>query len=169
MSNFWEEVGKLAAPGIAQAAVRSSQEATQARGDIMRLFVHDYAVTKEIQREATARGWGLQDAQNFRAPYGQVTVNTMSQAPAAAAPVPAQPSASQPAKSSGLLKTLAMTALASIGGGGIVTAGAYTLLKDQFNQKVEIKPADLKFDWKFGQNGMELGPIQADPAKEPPK
>lgn len=166
MSNFWEEVGKLAAPGIAQAAVRSSQEATQARGDIMRLFVHDYAVTKEIQREATARGWGLQDAQNFRAPYGQVTVNTMSQTPAPSATASASP---VPKQSGGMLKTLAMTALASIGGGGIVTAGAYTLLKDQFNQKVEIKPADLKFDWKFGQNGMELGPIQAEPAKEPPK
>jgi hypothetical protein len=171
MSNFWEEVGKLAAPGIAQAAIRSAQEATQTRGDIMRLFAHDYAVTKEIQREATARGWGIQDAQNFRAPYGQLTVNAVSQAPPA--PVQQQPAAAAgPAKQpASLMKTLAMTALMATGGGGLVAAGgfgAYTLLKDQLNQKVEIKPADFKVDWKLGENGMNFGPIKPDNA-EPAK
>lgn len=163
MASFWEEVGKLAAPGIAQAAVRSAQEATQTRGDIMRLFAHDYAVTKEIQREATARGWGIQDAQNFRAPYGQFTVNAVSQAP----PAPAAP-AEPVKKAGGLLKTLAMTALMATGGGGLVAAGgfgAYSLLKEQLNKPVQIDPATFKTKISFDpdQGGMQVGPLE--PAK----
>ena len=157
MANFWEEVGKQAAPGIAQAAVRSAAESIQARGDIMRLFVHDYAVTKEIQREATARGWGIQDASNFRAPYGQLTVNANTQA----APVPA---AAEQAKKSGLLKNLALAALLGTGGGGLVAAGglgAYTLLKEQLNKPVQIDPAAFKTKISFDpEKGLQVGELE---------
>lgn len=163
MASFWEEVGKQAAPGIAQVAVRAAQEASQSRGDIMRLFVHDYAVTKEIQREATARGWGIQDAQNFRAPYGQLTVNTVSQAPA-----PAVAPAGTAKKAGSLLKTLAMTALMATGGGGLVAAGgfgAYSLLKEQLNKPVQVDPASFKTKISFDpdKGGFDVGPLE--PAK----
>ena len=159
MASFWEEVGKQAAPGIAQAAVRSAAESIQARGDILRLFVHDYAVTKEISREAAARGWGLQDAAHFRAPYGQLTVNANTQQ--APAPAPAEP-----AKSS-LLKNLAMAALLGTGGGALVAAGgvgAYSLLKDQLNKPVQIDPAAFKTKISFDpEKGLQVGELE--PAK----
>lgn len=166
MASFWEEVAKQAAPGIAQVAVRAAAESNQARGDIMRLFVHDYAVTKEIQREATARGWGIQDSQNFRAPYGQLTVNSVSQSPIAqqSQQAPAEPAK----KAGGFLKTLAMTALMATGGGGLVAAGgaaAYSVLKDQLNKPVQIAPSDLKIGVKFDpdKGGFDFG--EAVPAK----
>ncbi len=158
MSSVWEEVGQHAAPGVAQAAVRSAAESSQARGDIMRLFVHDYAVTKEIQREATARGWGLQDAQNFRAPYGQLTVNTNTQA------APAPQAAAEPPKKSGMLKSLATAALLGTGGGALVAAGglgAYTLLKEQINKPVQFDPASFKTKITFEPDkGLEVGPLE---------
>jgi hypothetical protein len=161
MASFWDEVGKQAAPGIAQAAVRSAAESIQARGDIMRLFVHDYAVTKEIQREATARGWGIQDATNFRAPYGQLTVNANTQQASA----PAAPA--EPAKKSSLLKNLAMAALIGTGGGGLVAAGglgAYSLLKEQLNRPVQIDPAAFKTKISFDpEKGIQVGELE--PAK----
>jgi hypothetical protein len=156
---FWQKVGELAAPGVAEAVVRRTNDAVMAKGDLLRIVNHNIEGMMEINRIAAAHGNGLANADSFRMPYGQ-SVTNITTAATTQPPAPAAPKG-------GLLKNLATAALI---GAGLGTAGfgafygGYQLLKDQFKAP-EVKPIDLQFRAKFDPDagGLQVVPV------EPPK
>jgi hypothetical protein len=160
---FWQKVGELAAPGIADAVVRRANDAAMGKGDLLRIVNHNIAGMMEINRIGAAMGNGLANSDSFRMPYGQSVVNNHMTAPVTQQASPA------PAKS-GLLKGLAATALLATGAGALAGGGygVYSLvdsLKGQVTKPAEVKPInlDMKVSFDPDQGGLQVKPV------EPPK
>lgn len=147
IEDFYREGGKLLLKNAASDAMN--------KNDLMRLFVHDNAVNREILRNVNAYAWGMTEPETFRRPYGETSVNNIVMPQA-------QP---QPAKKpTGWIKPLlASAAIGSLGGAGVLGAGYY-LLKDQFKQQPAIvNPADFKFKVQFDPDAadpVKLGPVE---------